>query len=234
MTQGYLPMIAAVHEPIIIGGVVVMIVIIITAVAIAEHRRKKRLVASLSALGLNVSLDGRTHGVNAFSRLGPLMRLRNGASGVRWHAEGQLGGLAVTLVEHRYTTGHGKNRRTHYHTVAATPCPTTWPTVSVTAEHLFHKIAEFLGSKDIKVEDPAFNSRWRVKGDSEDFTVLMLSPDVQQYCQRLPRGVWLEVGQGAMCVVTGRRLDGPKAADLVQRVAELRSLQPAELDAWNG
>jgi hypothetical protein len=223
----------AVHEPIIIAGIIAVVVTVGIAAFVAERRRKRQLIASLNALGLKSSLeDPSLSALDGFSRLGPLTRLRRGAGGVRWHAEGQLGEHPVTLLEHRYSTGAGKSRRTVYHTIAATPCPRNWPTLSLTPEHLFHKIAELLGSKDIKVEDPAFNSRWRVKGDSEDFTVLILSPPIQEFCQRLPRGVWLEIGQGALCLASRRRLDGPQASDLAQRAVALRSQLPPELEAW--
>lgn len=225
----------AVQDALIVGGIIAGVAALGLVVYLVERRRKRVIADSLRALGLESSFDNPTlPSSEAFNQIGPLTRLTRGAAGVNWHAQGQIGDRPVTLVEHRYSVGSGKNRRTVYHTIAATPCPPSWPTLSVTGEHFFHRVAEFFGSHDIKVEDQEFNSRWRVKSDREDFAVLVLTPEVQRFLSGLTDGTWLEIGRGAICLVRRSQLNGEKACRLVQTTTALAGLLPPELEAWQG
>lgn len=225
----------AVQDAIIIGGVMAVFAALGTVAYIADRRRKQQITALLGSLGLESSFaDPTLSASEAFTRAGPMTRLRKGADGVRWHASGEIDGLAITLLEHRYMVSSGKSRRAVYHTIAATPCPPSWPTLSVTGEHLFDKIAEFFGSKDIKVEDPEFNSRWRVKCAREDFAILVLTPEVQRFLTGLTDGTWLEIGEGAICLVRRSQVNGDGAGRLIQSTLALARLLPPELEAWQG
>lgn len=219
---------------LIFAGFFVILGVVVTLMILAEKARKKAITEKLSAVGMAVDFKPTPEiQAVAFSALGrPWSKLRTGSKGVMWVATGQVDALDVTLLEHRYTSGSGKNRSTHYHTVAATPAPEHWPAVELAPENFFHRIGELFGSKDFKLEDPAFNKKWRVKVDHEDFALLALTPEVQQWAMDLPAGMQIRIGRGAITLCRTRSVRGDDAADLVRRCVALALLIPEELGAW--
>ncbi len=217
----------------LVGGFVALVFALIGAMWLVERRRLRILLEELTKAGLKASTrpdPSEKHA--AFESVGPFQELRTGAAGVVWSASGEVQGRQVVLLEHRYSTGSGKNRRTYHHTIASVPAPAAWPAVRLVDENIFHKIAELFGSKDVKLDDEAFNKRWRVTADDAEFAVLVLSPEVQSWSLLLPRGTQVRVGRGAVCVAAARRGDAEAALGLAHRARELASLIPPELEAW--
>lgn len=218
---------------LIFAGFFAFVGIFITAAIFAERARKRRIEKELTDAGLKVNFSpDKEDQAAAFAQVGRgWSGLRTGSTGVLWTASGAVGTTPVTLLEHRYTTGSGKNRSTHYHTIAAVAAPMHWPTVELAEEHIFHKIGEFFGSKDFKVEDEAFNKRWRIKTESEDFALLVLSPQVQAWTMSLPKGMQIRVGGGAVTIAVSRYLRS-ESAMMITRCVELSRMLPPELRGW--
>jgi len=219
---------------LLIIGVIMAVILAIGGVAWwADRKRLHALSEGLTRAGMRSwATPSEQEKQNAFDRLGPFRDLREGAKGVVWCARGAVQGRDVTLVEHRYTTGSGKNRTTIRHTVAAVAAPEQWPAVSLVDENLLHKIADLFGSKDLRLEDDTFNKRWRISADHEEFALLVLSPQVQAWSLALERRAMIRVGRGGICIATNwvATLEGVQR--LSAKVCELAALLPPELEAW--
>lgn len=223
----------AVNDFLIIGGIMAAILGIGVVAWRAEQKRMRELAAGLALAGLEVVTSPTDEQKrSAFEALGPFRDLRDGPRGIVWFARGHVQGREVTLGEHKYTTGSGKNRTTVRHTVAAIAASERWPALSLAEENLLHKIAEMFGSKDLKLEDEAFNKRWRVSADDTEFATLVLSPEVQAWSMALPARTIIRVGRGGMGLATNWGVKLENAQRLVSSVSELASLLPPELDAW--
>lgn len=222
-------------DPIVAISVVVGFITFAVAVAIfasiSAKKRRAKIALILGQQGYAVLQDPKDPGhMDAFGLLGPFMGLQRGAAGIRWSARGG----DVTLVEHYYTTGGGKSTQHHYHTIAAVACPTTWPTLSIEPGGLLGKLAELFGAKDIKVENEAFNKRWRVKCPHEDFALLVLTPEIQQWFMSLPEGVGVRIGSGAAAVFKRRVLKPEELAGFAQLAPRLAAMIPPEIAQYGG
>lgn len=219
---------------VILGGVLAGIVLLIVLSVHFEKKRRAAIKAALGAAGFVG--EGKVEELRTppAEALGPIERLATRAEKTTWGVEGEAEGVAMVLLEHQYSTGSGKSRTTHNHSVASMAVPAGWPRLDVYAEHLFHKIGEMFGSHDFRVEDEAFNKRWRVTGESEDFAVLFLTPEVQAMLMGWDRSTFIAVKGGRLCVYRSGHLNAEGWTAMVGRAAALRKLLPAELDAWRG
>jgi hypothetical protein len=218
---------------VIIGVVVLAILGAMMAAVIAERRRAQALHAALTSGGYTVNFkpDAGAKGA-AFGSISHLPNLRSGSRGISWHAAGQSAGRPIEIVEHRYVVQAGKSTHVVVHTVFSTPCPHTWPGLSLTPENFFHRIGEVFGIKDIRLEDETFNRRWRVKGDDESFAALVLVPEVQQWLASAPgRESWV-IGKGRVCLLRHGRVKPADVKATAARVAQLVDQIPPELAAW--
>lgn len=219
---------------VLIVVIVVGVILSLVAVAIvSEKRRRHAILEAFAAAGFtHTPKPTDDEKAEAFSMLGTMRALRTGPSGVQWIARGDSSGLSVTLVEHVYTTGSGKNRTTHYHAIAAAPCPRSWPRVEISEEHLFDKIAQMFGRGDFNVESEEFNKRFKVKTESDDFALLLLNPEVQAWCLALPRRTAVSIGDGAICVVRKARLSAKEVSEFAGAPAALLGLLPESMEHW--
>lgn len=219
---------------LIIGGVVTGIVLIIVLSMRYEKKRKAAIREALGALGFGG--EGKVEDLSTppAVALAPIEKLATRPEKTTWGVEGSAEGVEMVLLEHHYTTGGGKSRQTHNHSVVSIAVPAGWPRLDVYAEHLLHKIGEMFGSHDFRVEDEAFNKRWRVTGESEDFAVLVLTPEVQAMLMGWDRSTSIAVRAGRLCVYRSGHLNAEGWTALIGRAAALRRVLPGELDAWSG
>jgi hypothetical protein len=222
----------AVIIPIFVA-VVVLFVVFAAFAYLAEQRRRRAIAQRLEALGLTPSIDDQLAHSQAFARVGTLRQLKRGSSGIQWSARGRIHDLDLAILEHKYTTGSGKHRTTHHHTVAASPCPPAWPTLLVAREGFFDRVAKWMGGQDIDVEDEAFNKTFRVKCPSQLFAITLLAPGVQQAMLECNALAELRVGEGAVCLVARRKLDPATIERLTLAALTVRAAIPPELDEWS-
>jgi hypothetical protein len=215
---------------VIVIAVIVVILLAIVAGVIGERRRRRELTDTFARLGGAIDLaPAPDRADDAWRYVGLFRSLKTGARGVRWCARVCIEGLTLHVFEHRYTTGSGKSQTTHHHTIVSLPCSADWPVLALDHEHLFHKIADLFGKKDLQLDDPAFNARWRVRADDENFAIVFLSPEVQARLMALPRGTRLRVGQGAVCLAYARRIQPREVEHLLRQVVDLWHALPPEL-----
>ena len=100
---------------------------------------------------------------------------------------GKLEDIGVALFDYQYTTGSGKNQTTHHQTVAAFKLPVpAFPAFQLRREHLFHKVGQMFGYKDINFPDyPQFSKRYLLRSNSEQATREFFTEEVIQFFEQL-------------------------------------------------
>ncbi len=222
-------------EMFIIGGILALVAVFGVLAYKAEQARKRKLVEKFAQMGwAHFPEPDDPARAAAFASLGGAWSdLDTRATGVKSAASGEAAGRAFTIVDHVYKTGSGKNQQTHTHTIAATPCPAGWPTIELAVNNIFTRsIGELFSSKSLKLEDPEFNKRWRVKTSSEDFAVLALTPELQRWASELPSDAAVRLGGGAITLALRKRISAELVDGLLERCATLAAMLPPELEAW--
>lgn len=81
-----------------------------------------------------------------------------------------------SAFQYEYTTGSGKNRTTWRYSCALVATPFHAPHLRIAPEGFFSAIGRLVGLRDIEVESPQFNERYRVRCDDERFAITLLDP----------------------------------------------------------
>lgn len=216
------------------------IAIIVTLVRLSRQRRAE-LIAALADIGFTVVATKTSDAkADAFEPFSACKALRHGHKGVRLAARGEIEGLPVHLIQHTYTVSTGQSSTTIVHVAAATPVPQGWPRVKLSGEHLGHKLAGLFGKNDQQLENEAFNKAWHLDaegfepGAAEAFTVLLLSPAVQDFLTPKPKSESWEIGRGWIVCLRQASAKPETLTELANRVTALRAMLPPELDEYRG
>lgn len=217
------------YLPFILIGVFMVGMLVIAVFAHkAEKARKAAIGAALETRGFTFAEKVPLAGVAEL--LATLPTLRNGITGLIWNAAATpKNALPTIILEHRFTTGTGKSTQVHYHTIAATVCPTDWHRFTLTPENFFQRLGDSWGlTKDTDLENPAFNAKWRLKCENDDSTALVvLTPDVQNALQDAPPHEWWSIGKGTIACCWKKGTKPAEIDALLQRLATLvQTLSP--------
>lgn len=198
-----------------------------------SHRHA--LAAAFAEMGLEVDpAPSRARRDGLFTPFRNLAALRHGSSGLRFWAGGEVDGRHVFLIEHSYTVHAGNSHYVVRHSAVATACPPTWPSISLRGQNLITGWWANLRGHDFKLENEAFNDRWIVRTDSEDFALLFLSPQVQEFLTSAPSGETWQIGRGWICWFRQKPLKLKDAQLPLERLLGLMRLIPPELEHWQG
>jgi hypothetical protein len=83
-------------------------------------------------------------------------------------------GSPDSMFQYQYTTGSGKNRQTHRRSCVLVEVPFTAPHLTIGPEGFWSAIGRAIGVRDVEVESPDFNERYRVACDDERFAITLL------------------------------------------------------------
>jgi hypothetical protein len=188
----------------------VILAVIAVAAAIAWYvrrlERERRVALEYLAAELDVSFDPRPDGSlhrryphSVFSR-GRRRSGRNTLSG-----SVILGGrpFYLRMGDYRYTTGSGKNARTHRLSYAVLRVP--WidtPNLLIRPEGIADKIGSGLGFDDIDFESEEFSRAFWVKGPDRKFAYDVVHPRMMRFLLDGPRP-HLEIVDDACLLLDG-------------------------------
>ncbi len=138
---------------------------------------------------------------------------------------GPYGPYQCVLFTYRYTTGSGKERTTHVHTVLSLALPTFLPTLELTPENLGTRFIRVFGAQDLQFESEDFNSRWRVEARDPKFAHDVLHPRTLERLVRADAaGMSLRIeGTDILCWTVGT----PDLDRVASRLGVMRSLVEA-------
>lgn len=225
--------------PVIAFGIIAILIVVGIIVSVqAGKRRRAAIAASLGAAGWTVHAEpdpaSKDRVIGMLADLSD--RLRQGARGLRWFAVTSRDGFDLVLLEHVHSTGTGKNRTTVYNSVVAVACPMNWARVSLTPESLFTRLGKHLGLKDLDLENAAFNRRWRVQAEDENFALAVLGPGVQEVLAAHPAPttgkLWSQetwrIGRGCVAVLLQRSVRVEELPAMADRlISVLQAMDPA-------
>lgn len=205
----------------------------IFAIVRIDKARRHDIAAILADKGMEVEVaPPKARREELFAPFASLKALRHGAKGMRIWARGEHDGVQVFLIEHNYTVHTGKSNHTVRHTAATAACPPQWPSLSLKGQNMITGWWANLRGKDMRLENDAFNERWIVRAENEDFALLFLSPDVQEFLCAAPSGEAWQIGDGWICWYRQKPLKAADAFVPVERLAGLMRLLPPELSHW--
>ncbi len=190
---------------LLIGGIAALVIGLIALVAWVEHKRKKAIEALFTSRGDSIWIKPtQEQKAAALDAIGNPPELKDGPGGVKWAAEAATAKPPLWIVEHSYSRGAGKSRRTYTHTMVVTPVPPTWATTAITRVTLWNKLQGLLGKKGMQLDSEAFNKAFQVTTDDENFALVLLTPALQEWLLSTPRDWSIRVTQGLLQVYVPR------------------------------
>ena len=193
--------------PFVIFGAFIVIAV---GVGIAGYKLERKRTEALGALAASLGLEftpvdesGLQSGFIGFNLFS------HGRGGqIKNIAYGRMDDAEVMAFDYAYTTGSGKNRRTHHQTVAFLQSDTLdLPEFVARPENLFDKIGQVFGYQDIDLPlHPEFSRRYILRGADEGRIRDTFTADVARHFEANP-GMSLEAKADRFILYRpGRRL----------------------------
>lgn len=146
---------------IFIGFFVVVVILFIVLATLSAKKRQEALAAFAAKQGLSFTPEGRDQLLSDYRAFDPFGR---GGSRKAYNlVAGRRGEVQWEMFDYRFSTGSGKNRRTHHYGIVAARLPLMFPQTSIRPEGFFDKVAGMLGFEDINFESEEFSRRFHVK-----------------------------------------------------------------------
>lgn len=137
----------------------------------AEKKRRAAAVALAQQRGWQIQVEDKAPPPLGFD----LFNL-GGSRKVSYHIWPP--GSQDSAFQYRYTTGSGKNKQTHRMSCVLVQVPFTAPHLKIGPEVFWAAIGKMVGVRDIEVESPAFNERYRVACADERFAITLLDQEM--------------------------------------------------------
>lgn len=196
--ESYLPI-------FVVGGFIMLFVAIIVVSTVSAKKRREAIRAVGDELGMDFQPEECSPETFGLEQL-PIMN-RGGRRRIYNVLDGNLADVRTLLFDYRYTTGSGKNRTTHYFTIAAFAVPGgDLPAFQCEPEHFFHGIAEMFGFHDIDFDRfPVFSKAYRLKGDNEPAIRELFHDDALRWFEQRREVKWYIQGAADWLLVTKQR-----------------------------
>ncbi len=169
----------------VLGGFFGLAVVALIGSLWYEKNRQKKLAQIADQLGFDFQPKNDTvsdRGLEGFDlfQQGRRQQCKNTMTGT-------LEDIGVAIFDYQYTVGHGKHQTTYRQTVAALQLPQPlFPAFTLKREHVFHKIGQAFGAKDIDFDDfPDFSKRYLLNGADEQAIRDFFTPDTLRYFEQL-------------------------------------------------
>lgn len=149
------------------GGFAAIVVVAIVFGILRAQKRRKEMQALARKLGFDFYPSDPWNLPTWYCRLdlfnhGRSRKAENVMSG-------EAGGRTVVAFDYRYTTGSGKNSHTHRHQAVVFLLPIDAPALRLRPEHVFDRVASWVGWDDIDFESDEFSRRYHVAGEDRRF-----------------------------------------------------------------
>ena len=201
---------------------ILIVVVVIGLNFYYEKKRREKLAQIAQDLGFSFAQKGP--GPDEIG-LGHLDLFQHGhAQRANNMISGKLEDIAVALFDYRYTTGHGKQQKTHLQTVATFKLPVpAFPAFQLRREHLFHKLGQMFGYKDIDFPDyPQFSKRYLLRSDSEEAIRAFFTEEVIRFFEQFDEKWSIEAaGQALVVYQPSKRIKPANLTTFFEKTWEL-------------
>lgn len=177
---------------VFVGVVIAIVAAVFVFGHLANLRRQKELTALAERLGLFFA----PHPDDAHERYFSFTPMGNG-SGKRSSnlVHGKRGDVDWEIFDYKYSTGSGKNRRTHHFGIAAAKVPLRFRKMVIRPEGWFDKVAQMVtGGGDINFESEEFSRRYHVSCDVRKFAYDLIHPRMIEFLMSCPTMHWQLAG----------------------------------------
>jgi hypothetical protein len=160
-----------------VGQLIVFVIFAAAAGAVAysvlqaEKKRRAAAVAHAKQRGYEIQVEDKEPPPLGFD----LFQLGSGRT-VSYHIWPP--GSQDSAFQYRYTTGSGKNKQTHHRSCVLVQVPFTSPHLTIGPEGFWSSVGKMVGVRDIEVESPQFNERYRVACADERFAITLLDHEM--------------------------------------------------------
>jgi hypothetical protein len=161
---------------------------------IAERRRRADLEAFARRLRFAFT-PGAWGGERQFAGYTPFDTGRSRRSSNL--IEGTRNGVRWEAFDYRYSTGSGKNRRTHHWGVVVARVGLSFPRAVIRPEGFLDSIASLAGFDDINFESEAFSRRYHVSASDRQRIYDVIDPRMMEYLLSEPAVHW-QLGPGVV------------------------------------
>ena len=131
--------------------------------------------------------------------------------------EKQVGEMELACFEYHYTTGNGKNSKTHRQSVVSVGMSGAFfPSFELEPENMMHKIRQVFGGQDIEFENhPEFTKMFRLQGADEEAVRRLFSSQVIRSLEE-SKGLFIEAsGNTIVFYKKGRRSSASQVETLI-------------------
>ncbi len=184
----------------VFGGVAASIVYLVVRARRAAERKRALAIALAKHHGFSIDPNDKDPPPQRFDMFG--VGHSKKVTNQIWRA-----GASDSVFDYTYTTGGGRNQRTHRRTCALVALSFDAPHTKIATENFFTTIGRRLGVRDIDTESVRFNEIYRVNGDDERFAVALLDSHAIDWLLRSipdgPGAVTFELwGPWLLCVTS--------------------------------
>ena len=208
---------------LILGGVILAIASFVWSYY-ARKRRIEQMQSAADELGLTFYVNGDPGLVSELSCFELFSQGRNRITSNMIY--GDTGDIKLGIFDYRYTTGHGKHKRTSHQTVVyINSAELHLPDFTLGPESVFHKIASVLGYKDIDFDShPKFSGAYLLRGSNEERIRAVFSEAILSYLET-QAGISAEGNGQRLLYFRNRRMVAPSGVrDLMEEGYKIFSL----------
>jgi hypothetical protein len=171
-----------------ISGIAIVVVILRL---LAAHRRRKTLAEFAIREGFEFIPDpGPLH--EKYAAFEPFETGRGWKSTNLLHR--RAGKTRWEMFDYKYSTGSGKNRRTHYRGIVAANVEIDFPQLAIRPEGLLDRLAGVVGFDDIDFESAEFSRRYFVKSSDRKAAYDIIHPRMMEFLLAQPDAHWQVLG----------------------------------------
>ena len=214
-------------DPILVVLVIVGVIALGIYSLVQDRKRKRLLRAFARSQGLAYH-DGREtgweHEYPAFKVLD-----RGNSRQSKLHLEGERDGRHVRCLDYRFTTGSGKNRKTHRRSLVVLGTGTPVIPLRIRPEHIFDKVGEFLGLDDLDFESSEFSRRFHVSSADRKWAYAVIHPRLMEYLLTLPGDVRVEFGFQELAVIRDGALTATRCHRDLKTATRVLELVPEDV-----
>jgi hypothetical protein len=191
------------------------------------RKRREAMAALAASLGFRFEPANDASVDEQYRFLG---RLKQGANRYAFNRmTGDYRGHAVDVFDYHYETySHSKRgRRTHHHYFSffILHVADYFPELTISHEHLFAKIGQFLGFDDIDFESAEFSDAFSVKSKDKKFAYDICHARTMEFLLA-NRDLSIEIDAHCLSLFFGQRLAPERIRPNLDRLVKLRELIP--------
>ena len=195
-------------------------------VALVRDQKRRRLLRAWARSQGFTMHDGRS----GWEREYPAFDLFDRGTGRRTtlHLAGEADDRRVRCLDYRYTTGGGKNRRTHRFGLVVLDTGTPVIPLQIRPEHLLDRVGEFFGHDDIDFESAEFSRRYHVSSSDRRWAYAVIHGATMDYLLGMS-GLTIAFGFGEIAVWRRGALTARQCHDDLKVACKMLDLVPDDV-----